>query len=412
VKIGFRGVLMLVFVILLSGCEREKKEQQEYVEGYRGEADRNPYLASERYLEKAGHEVRSMKGVVKLNEEESVVFSPASSLRSTSDGERVLSWISEGGHYICFLQRGEDFWQDVGRWSDHDPREWEAQFDETNGLDVLLDGVGLKLVDLKNTKTGHDHSDSLLEAFSDEAEAGEMLPNSEVVKVKFDGRELELELGGTKGVASVYDDVYGDWDDGGAEVGEPVRFASRGYGIGRITVISDARLFRNPYLKMSDHAEMLDLLVDGGDGGKVVFSLGKVRSFMSMLTEYAWMALLGLLVMTALWLWKNLPKYGPTLDVVDGHFRDSSKQMLAVGHFFWGQKRDDLVLQPLRNEVVRKAGANGPDGYIEDGLIERLVEISGIGLEEVQEAMTKTSVKDSSVMVRIARNLQHIIKTL
>lgn len=412
---SLRAVLCLVFVVLLSGCGGEKEpEQREYVEGYRGQAKRNPYLVAERFLKKDGNDVRSMKGVVKLNDEESVVFSPASSLRSTSDGERVLSWISSGGHFICFLQRGEDYWQDVGRGADHEPNKWDDQFDETNGLDVLLERVGLKLVDLEDP-AGEDWERSsleLLEAYSEDALAGETLPNSELVKVKYEGRELELRLGGTKGVQRVFDPGYGDWHESGSKDGKPVRFESREYGIGRITVISDSRLFRNPYLKMADHAEMLDLLAANDTGGKVVFSLGKVRSFTSMLGEYGWMAVWGLLVMTGVWLWKNLPKWGPTLDVADGHFRNSSKQMLAVGHFFWGQKRDDLVLQPLRDEVVRRAGGIGTDGFIEDGLLERLAGVSGISLEEVQEAMTKTSVRDSSVMVRIARNLQHLIKTL
>ena len=93
-KFPFIGLLILGLVLLTSCSDTEDREQ--FI-GYDGRARKNPYLAAERYLESDGHVVISSTGVLKFDEDEGVVFSPATSVRSVGDAERVIDWVYEGG---------------------------------------------------------------------------------------------------------------------------------------------------------------------------------------------------------------------------------------------------------------------------------------------------------------------------
>ncbi len=397
-KFPFIGLLILGLVSLTSCSDTEDREQ--YI-GYDGRARKNPYLAAERYLESDGHVVISSTGVLKFDEDEGVVFSPATSVRSVGDAERVIDWVYEGGHYLCFLERGEDYWKDVGDWAHHDPEDWREDTEEEAGLNLLLESVYLSLVEdvkeeYKWEKRGGDVS------------KGKELPFTEAVLVLTDDEEeFEMELGGTRLLVPDEEDYYvDDWYD----EGEEHHFFSRTLGEGRITFISDARAFRNPYLKVAEHAEVLDYIASRG--GKIVFSLGKVRSFTSMLGEYAWMAMLALFTLTVLWIWKSLPRFGPLLEASDGDSRNYAKQLKNTGQFLWRHKREDVLLKSLRDAVVKKSGHYYEQGLDSPALIDSLSQSSGIELELVTEAMTRTDVRDASAMVKITKTLQQILKSL
>lgn len=395
--------LAVLLCALCCSCSDKETEQREEVIGYLGRANKNPYLAAERYLESDHHDVTSTTGVLKFDDEEGLVLSPASSVRSVGDAQRVLNWVDEGGHYVCFLERGEDFWKDIGDYADHSPKKWrDAEREKSQGgLDLILDSLELEL-------TEESDADFDWEFRGSSIARGNQLPNSELRTVVVSEQlEFDLQLGGTRELFSADGFQHqGDW----ADLGETHRFFSRIYGGGRITFISDGRAFRNPYLKIAEHAETLDFLASGG--GKVVFSLGKVRSFTSMLAEYAWMAMWPLLALTVLWIWKSLPRFGPLLEASDGDARSYAKQIKSTGQFLWRHKSDDSLLQPLRNAVTLKSGHFYDQSTAPIVLMNYLSQSSGIELELVTEAMTRTDVHDASTMVKITKTLQQILKSL
>lgn len=408
--------VLLACALLLSGCNGEYVVK-ERVLGYKGKARKNPYLAAEMYLKEGGLDANSKTGVVHMDSEEALIFAPASSIRSTGDADRVMKWVSSGGHFVVFLQRSEDYWQDVGAGADHEPHRWRDSYDEQSGLKQMMEAMELELVDAPEYEEikakivswdTDDESDDYI-AEMDKIQRGKVLPEAQLATVDTGDEKFELLLGGTQRVKpNMYGEYVSDWKD----QGEEHSFYSRVYGRGRVTIISDGRLFRNPYLGMKDHAAMLDYLTEESDTGKIVFSLGKVRSFVSMLSEYAWMALIAFLLLVALWLWKNLPNFGPKLDVVTGHFRSYEKQLLATGDFLWSHKQDDALLNPLRDEVKRRCGAFGNATISQEQLYETLSAASGLSLEDVQEAMSRQMVHDAGLMVRITQNLQTILKSL
>jgi hypothetical protein len=394
-----------------------------------GKAKKNPYLAAERYLQAGGKAVMSSNGVLKLDPSEGTVFAPSSSVRSVAEAERILEWVAEGGHFVCFLERGEDYWRDVGEYPDHREKYWsdeDADVSQRNGLETILEALELELVDLaEDDNRGEDVSDE--ESSEQEKEErdkqrllvnkGSVLPHAQKLSIYIDDTTTyDVLLGGMLTISTMDEIPYeGDWYD--AVAGEH-RFFSRLFGytehgnefMGRVTFVSEARPFRNPYLKYEQHAELLELLASGS--GTVVFSLGKVRSFTAMLGEYAPKALWALLVLTVLWLWKNIPRFGPLLDVVDGHSRNYKEHVLQVGRFYWRFKRSDIILKSLRDAVRHKSGHAFSEVADEEALVSQLSQHSGIDRQSVSEAMFLNEVKDTNTMVRITKILQSLLKQL
>lgn len=395
----------------LVACSGETEEKERVI-GYVGQARKNPYLAAQRYLEAAEHDVSSVSGVLHYDSAEGLVLSPASSVRSVGDTDRLLQWVAEGGHFVCFLERGEDYFRDVGDWPDHAPERWSENDSENTenkaenkGIERLLLKMEVEVVseafqEIATTDEDGDYKTSVAK--------GEVLPYAEVVRVIIGEEEtsFNMELGGLRKLKPTGDYYANDWH----EAGEQHRFLSRSYGQGRVTFLSDARAFRNPYLRLQQHAEMLDQLASGG--GKVVFSLGEVPGFLSLLSQHAWMALYGLLLLTMLWLWKNTPRFGPLLDTSDGHSRNYAQQVIHTGKFLWRHQCDDALLQPLRAAVLRKVGGETSHGGDTAALVQRLSDGSGISPELISEAITRTQVRDANAMVRISKTLQSLLQSL
>ena len=403
------SVCLLLALSCWSLVSCSKTEERERVLGYTGLASRNPYLAAERYLEADHREVISSNGALRFDPDEGLVISPASSVRSVGDSDRLLEWVSDGGHFVCFLERGEDYFKDVGEWANHTPGNWSDEDEINTGLDELLLSLDVEVTNVDSRR----EIDEVEEAIEDDSyrlsvAKGKVLPYAEVVNVVIEEgvTAFNMKLGGVKRIKPLGDYYVDDW----YEAGEEHRFMSRSYGYGRVTFISDARAFRNPYLKLEQHALMLDHMAT--NGGKIVFSLGKVPGFMGMLMEQAWMALYGLLLLVVLWIWKNVPRFGPLLDVSEGHSRNYAEQVSNTGKFLWRNKCDDSLLQPLRDAVIRKSGQPFMQGLDTQALVSKLSESSGIAPELITEAMTRTAVRDANSMVRITKTLQSLLKSL
>ena len=238
---------------------------------------------------------------------------------------------------------------------------------------------------------------------------GEELPYAEVVNVLVDEdgeTSFSMKLGGDRRMKPFEHYYTDDW----YETGETHRFLSRSYGDGRVTFISDARAFRNPYLKLEQHAQMLDYMAAGD--GKIVFSLGKVPGFLAMLFEQAWMALYGLLLLTVFWLWKNVPRFGPLLEVSNGHSRNYAELLSHSGKFLWRHKCYGALLKPLREAVLLRAGLTDTHELDDKSIVARLSEASDLPTDTIAEAMNRTEVRDANSMVRITQTLQSLLKSL
>ncbi len=407
------NVILLLSVWFFAGCNRKTYVTVDKTDGYKGAAKLNPYLAAQTFLREVDDlEVRSKSGFVRFDYETGMVISPASTLSTDIMVDKMLRWVTEGGVYVCLLERGEKHWEDVGEACDHDTYNWRNDWynDEENdeALEYLLDRMSIELVDDPSGKTtgGTDYYGDP----KNPVVLGKELPLVEERKVKTpEGETLDVLLGGTRvmkysGNLRFNNHIHDE--------GKYHRFLGLSYGDGRIYFISDGRIFRNPYLGMKDHAELLERMSDEVYFGDIIFAFGEERGFWSLMISYAGPALLGVFVLLVFWLWKSIPRFGPLLEIPEGHARFYAQSVLNTGRFLWKYKSADVLLNSLRQNLLKTSGMFHADGQVKESLIESFAEKSGLGVEEVIEALTRNNINEAGDMVRITRNLQTIQKSL
>lgn len=409
----YLNVLLLLSVCLLSGCGEKNYVTIDHNDGYKGTAKMNPYLAAQTFLREAHDaEVKVKNGFVKYDYETGMVISPASTISSEMMVDKMLRWVSNGGVYVCLIERGERRWVDVGESCNHETSDWSRSWDyserDDKSLNYLLEQMNIDLIDEPSGKTTGGKS-----YYGDPKHPvvlGEELPLVEKVKVEMfaDVEDLlELQIGGTKVMKYNNPLGYADLFD----EGEYHRFLGLSHGAGRIYFITDGRLFRNPYLPMGDHAELLESMRSDVDGD-IVFAYGNRRGFWSLMTNYAGPALLGVFVLLVLWLWKSIPRFGPLLEIPESHSRDYAQSVSNTGRFLWKYKSSGVLLTSMRENLLRSCGMYDAGGQTQESMIETFAEKSGLDVEEVIEALTRDNVNEAGDMVRITRNLQTILKSL
>ena len=421
-----RFLLTLVFGLVLCSCG-EKTVEREVVDGYKGVARVNPYLVAQRFLEKLGYETLDQQGLVKVDEEQSTVILPASTIKVVADGESLLDWANWGGHAVILVERGEDHWRDLGENYDynHNPARWwypssEDDYAHSAGLDYIAEEIYVDLYyeDADYVETtianyleanGIGEDDPVYEERLSLIKKGKILPYVDEVVVETSEHKLEVGLGGAYSFQPQY-----EWEEGefGGEVGEQdYRLVSMNYGDGRVTLVSDARAFRNPYVTMKDHAELLGHLVGlSPRDGQVVFNHGEIDGFFSLLMQHYSVALWALLVLVLVWVWKHLPRFGPRQDIVLEDERDQLAHLVSTGNYLWSKGCGEELLSPLRSEVISKVHPMAD--RLETEHYRALSESSGIRESELRVAMETQEMKDASTMVRAVRHLQEMLKSI
>jgi len=412
-KHSFKAIILIILSLsIFSGCNSGSSGSGKYVkkdkiEGYKGEAKLNPYLVAERFLKKVSYNKTSVRtGFVKYESRLGMVISPATTLNSDVVTDKMLNWVANGGVYVCLLERGEKGYTDIGEQCEHETAMWIDV--ETPELNYLLDKMDVELVNDPSGKT--TGGESYRGDPTNPIVLGKELPLALDVDVNLGGDTYQMKLGGTKAMKLKRKLGYYDYyDEPGADGSH--RFLGLEYGQGRIYFITDARAFRNPYLGMADHASVLEAMADDSYGD-IVFSFNKRRGFWALMGNYAGPALLGIFLLLVFWLWKNMPRFGPLLEVSEGHDRDYLESVRNTGHFLWNHRRYDALLQPLRKEIYKRSGMFNEHGEASASLVENLSETSGVPEDEVLEALSRDENIDGQTMVKMTKNLQTILKSL
>jgi len=255
----------LALALLMVGCQEKGEVIGEEITGYRGEARLNPYLAAEKYLNKQGYEAKSSRVWPENKDGLKMIVVPLSFIKTKGIAMRILEWVEEGGTLVVTMSGGE-----AGR------------------------------NDFTSNESGGDGLFSIEE--EDEEEAT--------------GEAFFLER---LRVTTTFTDWSGLWAVDEVEADGHLRrpwHLSRleeDYGGYQLEFEGEMGLFRNPYLARAGHAEFLEMLVDYGGSGSVVFLYGAGDSFFAMLWSRGWRFVVAGLVLLLLWLWMRIPRFGPVL---------------------------------------------------------------------------------------------------
>jgi hypothetical protein len=359
--------LLLVTAFALTGCDYTEVVREI---GYKGKARVNPWLAAERFCAKSDYKVRSLLTWTAPDWEDAVWVMPASILSNESFTRQMENWVSEGGHLILLVEHAD---AETNDWSEREP---EPKLEPA--LTAMLERAGIHL---------NDHP-------SEKEEAG-------AKKIKLDDKTYEVDAKSASTVA-----VSG---------GNPGVFASVERGEGRMTVVTDGRIFRNRWIGDKDHAVLLDALVRITDyQGNVAFMRGSGLSLWSLLGKHLWPVLTGLGLLVVLWLWKNFTRFGPIeAAALPSTLRGYDHHLEALGDFQWRLDRAAGLLAPLRAQIVdRGQRACTRSGRRDDDFFQFLADRAGIPRERVFRALAEAAPADTAILTRTSADLQLLLKVL
>ncbi len=121
-------------------------------------------------------------------------------------------------------------------------------------------------------------------------------------------------------------------------------------GRGRVTAVNDISFATNFDLARADNAEFLHALARATNAKRVLFYHGHIEHLGQWLLRNAWAALLALGFLIVLWLWHEMPRFGPMLPDPEPVRRRLLDHLAASGRFFWSRgQRNRLVVAACRH---------------------------------------------------------------
>lgn len=338
VYVGIAVVIALVFVVDWKFVER-----QEFV-GMSDHARRQPFLAAHRFLEGLGVRAANItmpKLWKDLPTTSDVLFVDSSnSKRSQYHVEALNSWVRNGGHLVYV-----PFWP-VG--------------DEENARanqDLLIELHGVRV---------HRQNKVF---------AGENCEGGERRSVQVNGEELRALF--TSGTSL-----------SGIDNEESHQMMNIDVGNGRITVLSESTLFRNPYIGCAQNAHLLRTVLLSHRNSETLPStvLWVTDPEMEHLLVQIWksqtVVVSFLLAALAIWLWRSMYRPAPPRQQDAQGRRSILEYTTFAARFAWTQQGSRAVLRTLRNEIL---SAQGDSVGVRE--LERLSRRTGIELSSVRDAL-------------------------
>lgn len=352
--------------------------------GYRGEARRKPFLAAWRLLESRGWEVEERHGLSSLPGHDRVMVVTAGNEWRRSQRDAVADWVRAGGHLVYLMAGFEPY-----------GFEAEAGMEDAGGE---LERIG---------KEAHP----VLEKFG----VRPVLRRNRTGECRIRGMRLEIGMPPGRGVEGPEailgaPGVVRSEETGGAGV------LSFPVDKGRLTVLGDARVWRNLEIGTMRHATLFwELIRLHGEPGGVWVVEGSDLSFSGLLWSRGWMPLSAFGLFVIGWLWRSLPRFGPVVPPPEPAARDFLSHLAQAGAFLWSRGGPDTLVMPLRRFILRnvhRATGEAVPGTLTGEQWESLSRLTGLSVVTLRQALFGEVPKQPRDGVELLSTLQKIVLSL
>ncbi|MDZ4403950.1 DUF4350 domain-containing protein [Prosthecobacter sp.] len=434
-RFAVRGLMALLASLILCGCSG-KWEDYEKTLGYRGRARVNPFLAAERLLDELGHDAHGAKSLTKMPSHDAVILVSGENGLPEGRARQLLRWTFSGGHLIYCLggtRPYNDFETQYGSFiaamlleEEKDPVleqlgvgvQKRLPDDEIKELAKdMLNKEGVKdskkaAPPAKKDETKKDDTKKKKKQPEDDEDEEAWLES--VQEVTWNGQTYKLSLGGYQHLILKRKLRSGEFSAGSKNESLALHL---NHGMGSVTLLAHARPFRNRWIGERDHARWLSALVGEHGSKEVLFVAATTGSFMALLWQHGWMALVVLALCLIFWLWQQMPRFGPLAEVELDSTRHFASHIGALGEFFWRMRRGALLVNAARDAVwerVRERHRSLDDGSrkMNDHLAEEIARRAGLPVKRVAAAFDVAPPESAHNFVTLMRDLQAIRRAL
>ena len=313
---SFRVLLLICLSFLLASCGEYEEREREV--GYKGIAKVNHLLAAERLANELGLKTSSYAGAPALPPPpQTTLMLPAESLQSEGQLEEITDWILDGGNLVVYLTlKNEHFWG-IGA-------------NEDESFQAFLDYFSLEI------ESSYRRED--LE------EDGELKLGTQIDSLSYEGGDSYVT-----DFRSPY--LISDLD---YEATPAKAFHSYDYGEGTLTVLASAQLFTNEFIGKAEHATLFWEVLSSGKEDQVWIVYSTRVSFFKLLWEHAAQAVVFLLVTLVLLVWWAARGFGPKFVRGTNPSAKLDEHLEASGSFFLKHKAEGVVIENLRERLLRK----------------------------------------------------------
>ncbi|MFR0691413.1 DUF4350 domain-containing protein [Enterobacterales bacterium AE_CKDN230030158-1A_HGKHYDSX7] len=422
------ALLVLIGLLVLGGIGyylyRNLEPYTETLEhGASPEARANSYLAAEIYLRGRGLHVTTARGMEVLDQlpsqGQTLILLGTRENITPAQNARLLDWANRGGHLIV---TAESLWDE----------------DEGKSGDLLLDQLGVQQFlteDLKDKDKDEGQDETKPAASDDESDAPPEDPaQAPSAKPEVEEEHPDQAASATESVEAEADPypnltklylenekapAYIDFDTdyhlfdsknlayAWANSGDSTHLLQLQQGQGLITVLTDNWIWQNGQLDDYDNAWLLWYLTQ--DSAVTLVYRADGTSLMTLLLRYFPQALLAVVLLLVLVLWRNGLRQGPLQPNPDRSRRQLEEHLRAGADFTLRQRGQLALLQGLQRDVMRRARQRQP-GFDRLPVAEQwqaLGRMTRMSVSAISQAMRPTAQKRMAV-AEFTRQVAHL----
>jgi hypothetical protein len=346
---------------------------RDYPQRPRGEAARNPMFVLGQGLRNAGRTVQMRPDLAwartRPGPRDTLLIAANVDQLPMADRQRLLAWVEAGGHLVMQApDTGAFGWEGAGGGPPDGP---------------FTSALGLTLT-----------------------------RRAPCARVQVPGDEVHEEFCFSVRVASARTPFLAAWRDPGRQDSHPyVRIA---HGRGTVDVLGDFDMFDNESAADPTHAVFArNVFAPGWRPGTTVHLVHDAKSeptsFFAAAWRVAWLALVPLLVMLALWLWMRTERIGPRLPAPVDARRSLLEHLQASGNHLLRHRRHGALYAAVLDAFERRLRRRDPYAAALDGAarVQAIAARTGWPEADVAEALATPRPRDvRDFVLRIARLLQ------
>ncbi|PMW93701.1 DUF4350 domain-containing protein [Pseudomonas sp. FW215-R2] len=289
-------------------------------------AQANPYLAAEMFLRGRGIAVSHAESLAVLPEIDPrrhtlLLFNDRSNM-TPRQVDQVLNWARAGGRLVFVAES-----------------IWDEKTGQSN--DLLLDRVQLHQSLSKDLKDPPPDADddpypNLTKLYLEDEDAP-----------AYAGFDTAFHLDDPKNLAQAW-----------ANSARATHMMQLPYGVGTITVVTDADLWKTPAIAQHDNAWLLWYL--SADTAVTLLYNTEHDGLLTLLWRYFPQAIVALLALIGLWLWHVGVRHGPVQAPAPSGRRQLMEHLRASADFILRHNGQQTLLQALQQDVLRRARHRHP----------------------------------------------------